>query len=266
MLDDFLGILGQTGFYGGDRSQTPAPPTAQPPAVAPLDLSIPDAQMGEWEKLIRNFSSMVADTEKEPKRDIMSEIDALKKQIAGATFQMPADVQANTRYPNGVRPRVHNPLEAPDTGEVDTTGVPVGYFSKNRRFESGDNSRATNPITGAGGDYQFLPSTWKGLMKEAPHLGLTEDGLYDSKQQDAAMRYYTAKSVQTLKPLLGRAPTGGELYVAHLLGHSGGPRVIMNQDAPIEKIIDAASIRANPWLRNYATGRDLVTDLNRRFG
>src|SRR5690606_8898322 len=139
-------------------------------------------------------------------------------------------------------PRAYSPTEAPDTGEIDTSGLPAGYFARNRQFESSNNPNARNPITGASGSYQFLPSTWRGLMKEAPHLGLTEEGIFADKQQDAAMKYYTGKSASILRPMLGRAPTGGELYLAHLLGHAGGPAVNRGTERPLTEIVDQRAI------------------------
>lgn len=140
------------------------------------------------------------------------------------------------------------------------------YFARNRQFESGNDPNATNPGSGASGLYQFLPSTWRALMQEAPQLGLTPEGIKDEKQQDAAMRYYTNKSVGLLTDMLGRKPTGGELYSMHLLGHSGGANVLKNLDAPITATINPAAIRGNPFLNKFKTGRDLIAGLNQQFG
>jgi hypothetical protein len=139
-------------------------------------------------------------------------------------------------------------------------------LARNKAFESSNDPRAVNKLTGASGLFQFMPGTWQSLMKEAPRLGLTADGIFDEKQQHMAMKYYTAKSAGILKPILGRAPTGGELYAAHLLGHSGGPNVIKNIDAPITETIGKAARDANPWINNYKTGRDFIAALNKQFG
>lgn len=170
-----------------------------------------------------------------------------------------------SQYVAKASPRVYSPLDAPDTGEIDTTGVPANYFERNRGAESGGNDRAVNQITQASGRYQFLPATWRGIMKEAPHLGLTEEGIFDPAQQDAAMRYYTSKSVSALKPMLGRDPTGGELYALHLLGHAGGANLIANAGKALPDLISQDAIRANPWLKQFDSGVDLLRYLNRRF-
>lgn len=250
-----------------NRASSPPIQETPPPEMPRMEMPALKQQPSEWGSLAKQVATAVA-----PKKDapdpLTARMSELERMIAAARGTWKDSAPTGPYFPigDGRGPRAYSPTEAPDTGEVDTRDVPEGYFGKNRAFESGNNPRATNPITGAGGDYQFLPSTWRGLMKEAPHLGLTEDGLYDSKQQDAAMRYYTGKSVSILRPMLGRAPTGGELYAAHLLGHSGGPRVIAALDRPLTETIDPRAIAANPWLKNYATGQDLITDLNRKFG
>lgn len=246
----------------------PAPAQAPPPEMRlPRAPANQETRPSEAESVVKQVATALTPKKEDPLKARMAELERRLAAARGAWLDSaPSGPLEPIASGGNARPRVYSPLDAPDTGEADLSDAPTGYFQKNRAFESGNNPRATNPITGAGGDYQFLPSTWRGLMQEAPHLGLTMDGLYDSKQQDAAMRYYTGKSVAILKPMLGRAPTGGELYAAHLLGHSGGPALIAGQDKPLPEIIDPRAIAANPWLKKFATGRDLLAELNKRFG
>lgn len=245
------------------RSNMAAPQGyAPPPMAAPLDMPEMETQDPEWLSILKTVGKALEPEKKDPRAEKIDELEKLIRAARGDTGVSPSEGDLSASY----RPRVYSPTEAPDTGEVDTSDLPTGYFARNRQFESGGNPRARNPITGASGDYQFLPSTWRGLMKEAPHLGLTEDGIFDSKQQDAAMKYYTGKSASILRPMLGRAPTDGELYLAHLLGHAGGPAVIRGADRPLSEIVDPRAISANPWLKNYATGQDLIEALNKKFG
>ena len=238
---------------------------APPPMAAPLDMPELEAQEPEWLSALKTTGKALAPKKKDPRDARIDELERLIRSAKGDWLDSAPEGPLTEIGPAG-RPRVYSPTEAPDTGEMDTRDVPEGYFARNRQFESGGDSRARNPITGASGNYQFLPTTWRGLMKEAPHLGLTEYGIFDDKQQDAAMKYYTGKSTSILKPLLGRAPTGGELYLSHLLGHAGGPAVIRGIDRPLSETVDPRAIAANPWLKNYATGQDLIADLNRKFG
>lgn len=253
--------VGASGYVpGADRQPSGSAPYTPLPAAPPLPVPAMPPPMNELGTLAGLARGLFEAIEEKPGSDwivnFQRQLDALKGRAAGS----------GPGPGPGPTARRHTPLTAPDTGEVDVTDVPQGYFASNRRFESGNNPRARNPITGASGSFQFLPSTWASLIKEAPDLGLTEDGIFDDKQQDAAMRYYTSKSVQRLKPMLNRAPTGGELYTLHLLGHNGGEHVVRNQGAKLASLLPEAVFKANPWLRNYDTGRDLLEDLNKRFG
>lgn len=187
-----------------------------------------------------DFSKTLADIDRR-----IAEMKALKLQTGEATARAP--------------------LTATDPSSVEGD-VPDSYMMANSKFESGDNPNAVNKLSGASGRYQFMPSTWQGLIKEAPHLQLTPEGIKDDAQQNRAMRYYTTKSVDALKPVLGRQPTGGELYLAHLLGHSGGPSLIKRQDEALTEALAPIIISSNPFLKRYKTGRDLIADLNKKFG
>lgn len=181
--------------------------------------------------------------------------------------------QDNRKQDDDILARIQEIMKGAQTPPFNPDGRSVAampadlarYMAKNRMAESGGDDSAVNQGSGAAGRYQFLPSTWQSIMKEAPHLGLTVNGMHDAAQQDAAMKYYTAKSVAALKPLLGRAPTGGELYALHLLGHSGGSNLIQNLGKPLAELIDKRAMDANPWLYQFKTGQDLINQLNRRF-
>lgn len=146
------------------------------------------------------------------------------------------------------------------------TGDITDYMLRNRAFESGNNRRARNAGSGASGLYQFLPSTWEGIRKEAPELGLTSEGIFDEDQQNKAMHHYTKKSDAVLRPVLGRAPTGGELYALHLLGHSGGSHMVQNLDKPLTETVSRAAMDGNPWMYKFKTGQELINYFNKRFG
>jgi transglycosylase-like protein/LysM domain-containing protein len=60
------------------------------------------------------------------------------------------------------RPGRHTRPAAPPTGTVSTAGMAAFEACVISR-ESGGNPRAVNPASGAGGLYQFLPSTWASL-------------------------------------------------------------------------------------------------------
>ena len=96
------------------------------------------------------------------------------------------------------------------------------YFAKLRQIESGGNDSARSP-TGAMGRYQFIPSTW------AQYGGGGDPR--DPNAQEAAVRRLTADNASALAKGLGRAPTDGELYLAHQQGAGGALALLSNPTA-----------------------------------
>lgn len=170
-----------------------------------------------------------------------------------------------------VAPRARSPLDGPDDGSpdlnADVPGVPAGYFRSLYGVESDNDPNAVNTKSGtnASGLGQLLPSTYHAIVQEAPHLGLSPDGILDPAQNTAATRYYTEKSVGILKAM-GLPVTAENLYALHHFGYAGGPKLINNQDAPLQSIFGSKVFKANPYLYNYQTGSDLLKLFGQKFG
>lgn len=209
----------------------------------------------------QDIGAMVAELVKPKKSDDGGVADALAR--ADAAMRDMPDLPESVRgaYGAGPSPRrqAMTPTEGPDTGEENPnayTSAPSGYFKKLVGPESGGDPSIRNKTTGAGGLFQFLPSTWQSIMKAAPHLGLTPEGFYDPSpagqaQQQRAADHYTTESMRRLVPALGRQPTMGELYALHFLGHSGGMALLQGLDKPVSEVVSGAAIEANPWLKDY---------------
>lgn len=75
---------------------------------------------------------------------------------------------------DGAAPPAHathrDPPPAPAASNVSTSGMSA-FEACVIRSESGGNPRAVNPTSGAGGLFQFLPSTWAGLGYAASYPG-----------------------------------------------------------------------------------------------
>jgi len=170
-----------------------------------------------------------------------------------------------------VAPRARSPLDGPDDGSADVNydvpGVPAGYFRSLYGVESGGNPNAVNSAggTNASGLGQLLPSTYRDIMREAPHLGLSPDGILDPAQNAAATRYYTEKSIGILKSM-GLPVTAENLYALHHFGYGGGPKLVTNQDAPLRSFFGSDVFRANPYLNKYERGADLMNLFKQKFG
>ena len=132
------------------------------------------------------------------------------------------------------------------------TGTSFQYLLATAQVESGLNPQAGASTSSARGLFQFVEQTWLGTMKQAgPALGYgqyaaaitkTASGRYEV--QDPTMRSeilklrndpaanavmagaFTQANAALLSERLGRAPSEGELYIAHFLGAGGAARLI----------------------------------------
>lgn len=132
------------------------------------------------------------------------------------------------------------------------TGTSFNYLLATARVESNLNPSAQAASSSAGGLFQFLDQTWYGTLKHAgPALGyqqladaisVTSAGRYEVR--DAGLRQeilklrsdpnanammagaFTRWNGDWLTAQLNRAPTEGELYLAHFLGAQGARKLI----------------------------------------
>ena len=132
------------------------------------------------------------------------------------------------------------------------TGAKFSYLLATAKVESNLNPNAAAKTSSAGGLFQFVDRTWVGTLKEAgPLLGYsryadaitrTDDGRYvitdpSMRGEIMALRQdptanalmagvFTNSNAKHLTNKLGRAPTDGELYMAHFMGANGAARLI----------------------------------------
>jgi hypothetical protein len=134
------------------------------------------------------------------------------------------------------------------------TGASFNYLLATAQIESNFNPAAQANTSSAKGLYQFIDQTWLATMKGAgPAVGLgrfaaaitrLEDGRYDVP--DGAWRTaimnlrgdpkvsammagaYARSNAAQLADAVGRAPSEGELYIAHFLGAEGAAKLIAN--------------------------------------
>ncbi|ARQ01267.1 transglycosylase SLT domain-containing protein [Pseudorhodoplanes sinuspersici] len=151
------------------------------------------------------------------------------------------------------------------------TGARFSYLLATAKVESNLNPNAAAKTSSAGGLFQFIDRTWLGTLKEAgPYLGYdryadaitrTDDGRYivndpSMRREIMALRQdptanalmagvFTNSNAKQLTNNLGRAPTDGELYVAHFMGATGASRLIgMSESNPSGKAADAFPVAA----------------------
>lgn len=195
------------------------------------------------------------------------------------------------------------PASASVTGAIQKasrlTGTNFQYLLAAAKVESNLNPNAAAKTSSAGGLFQFIEQTWLGTLKEAgPSLGygryadaISRTGSGRFVVTDPAMRRevmqlrqdatanavmagaFTKSNAAYLTRRLGRAPSEGELYIAHFLG-AGGAAKLIGQAAttPDARAADAfpAAARANRSIffsrdgraRNFA---DVTRTLTGRF-
>lgn len=133
-----------------------------------------------------------------------------------------------------------------------STGTSFEYLLTTAQIESNLNPAAQATTSTAKGLYQFIDQTWLATMKNAgPSLGFSRyaaaivqgpDGRYDVPDpaaRTAIMRLradpavsatmagiFTRSNAAQLNAAIGRAPSEGELYIAHFLGPDGAAKLI----------------------------------------
>jgi hypothetical protein len=133
-----------------------------------------------------------------------------------------------------------------------STGIQFDYLFKTAVRESALNPRAAAMTSSARGLFQFIDTTWLMTVKEdGPAFGLhneanaiekTADGRYivrDPQVRASILKLrenpeiasvmaaaFSRRNAAEIQGVLGRQPTGGELYIAHFLGANGAKRFL----------------------------------------
>jgi hypothetical protein len=115
-------------------------------------------------------------------------------------------------------------------------GLPPGFLNKVALIESGGNPSADNPTSSAGGLFQQIDSN-------AAAYGVSDK--YDPVQSTEGAVRFAVENKNYLTGVLGRAPTGGELYLAHQQGPGGAARLLANPEAKAVDIVGMDAINLN---------------------
>lgn len=117
------------------------------------------------------------------------------------------------------------------------TGASASYLTAAAQRESGFDPAAEAATSSASGLFQFIESTWLATLdRHADALGvgalkaLTRDEAlalrFDPKLSALMAGALASDNAEALSRAIGRAPTDGELYAAHVLGANGAGRLI----------------------------------------
>jgi len=147
------------------------------------------------------------------------------------------------------------------------SGIGAGYYERLSYIESGHDPNAKNPNSRAGGLFQFLDSTWKSVGSG------TKYGTGDNVAKGIAD--LTGSNFSFLKKALGRAPSNGELYLAHQQGADGAAKLLSNPNALAADLVgyDAVTLNggtagmtakefAGLWIKKFGGGDSAATEAN----
>lgn len=147
-------------------------------------------------------------------------------------------------------------------------GVDPELMQKIGGSESSLKASAKNPKSSAKGLFQFVDATWK-------EMGGKPGQQYDPQKNAELGAKYVKKNVQALAQSLGRDPSHGEVYAAHVFGTTGAKTLLTKADpnAPIEQSLAmfespkrvAKVLKQNPNLKGKTTAQ-VLADLDRKMG
>jgi len=146
---------------------------------------------------------------------------------------------------DSVSPIGHDPVRAAIQRASAATGVSFSLLVETARRESALNPAARAGTSSATGLFQFIESTWLDMVRRhgAAHgLGAQAEALRqgvsaDQRREILALRLdpelsarmageLARENAAALQGRLGRAPSAGELYAAHVMGAGGAIRLI----------------------------------------
>jgi hypothetical protein len=176
-------------------------------------------------------------------------------------------------------------------GAATKTGASFDYLLAAAQAESGLNPQAASPTSSALGLYQFIDQTWLATLKRAgPSLGYGKyadaivqnaSGRFDvpdaaMRRDVMALRYdpaanaamagaLTRDNAAALAAGLGRKPSDGELYIAHVLGSAGAVKLtglaVTNPGTPAAALFPAAAEANRSVFYNQKGGARSVLDV-----
>lgn len=123
--------------------------------------------------------------------------------------------------------------------------LPSGYLEKVAMIESGGNPNAKNPASSATGLFQQIDSN-------AAAYGVV-DRTDPVQSTEGAVRF-AVENKNYLTKVLGREPSGGELYLAHQQGPGGAAKLLSNPSALAVDIVGLDAVRLNGGDANMTAG------------
>jgi hypothetical protein len=115
-------------------------------------------------------------------------------------------------------------------------GLPQGYLNTMAIIESGGDPSAQNDNSSAGGLFQQIDAN-------AAAYGVSNR--FDPVQSTEGAVRFAQDNTVALARVLGREPTGGELYLAHQQGPGGATKLLSNPDALAVDLVGLDAVKLN---------------------
>lgn len=125
-------------------------------------------------------------------------------------------------------------------------GVSSDYLARVAQIESHGDPNAASPLSNARGLFQFIPST-------AALFGLKNR--FDPEASSYAAADLTAQNQKSLTRSLGRAPTYGELYLAHQQGARGAEKLLNNPEELAVNVVGRKAVLNNGGHMDMTAGQ-----------
>lgn len=124
--------------------------------------------------------------------------------------------------------------------------LPSGYLERTAQIESSGDPSAQNENSSAGGLFQQIDSN-------AREFGVTNR--FDALQSTVGAAKFARQNAAKLRGVLGREPTGAELYLAHQQGGGGAASLLRDRNRPVRELLSADAIRLNGGNLNMTAGQ-----------
>lgn len=136
--------------------------------------------------------------------------------------------------------------------------------------ESGGKWQVQAPTSSAYGLYQITRGTFIRVARTLRgNERATDETLWAQRTHPAMQEAVFNAITRSNRAALARAgipETNGNLYVLHFAGEAGGTKILRAAgDTPIEQLMSARAIEANPWLKGK-TADDIVAWAHRKMG
>ena len=124
-----------------------------------------------------------------------------------------------------------------DFGSIEQEyGLPTGFLERTAQIESAGDPSAQNPNSSAGGLFQQIDAN-------AKEFGVTDR--FNPEQSTVGAAKFAKQNAAKLRKVLGREPTGAELYLAHQQGGAGAARLLSDRGRPVNTLLSDDAITLN---------------------